>query len=195
MTIEKVKQEGGFFFPPGGILIWMVIIVEIITFAAGLTAFSVQRRSNIELFQKSAQMLNQGFALANTIILITGGYFMAMAISRLRQDDNRASSAWTLAAVFTGIAFLMLKGFEYYQKLEHGIGLEYNQFFNFYWLLTGFHYLHVLLGTMILLVMYFKIKKRIYNKNNLLDVETSAAFWHMCDLIWLLLFAVLYLIK
>ncbi len=192
---EKVNQEEGFLYPPGGILIWMVIIVEIVTFAAGLTAFSVQRISNIELFRESAHLLNQGFALANTIILISGGYFMAMAISKLKKNDNRASSAWTLAAVFSGLGFLLLKGLEYYQKLEHGIGLEYNQFFNFYWLLTGFHYLHVFLGTMILLVMYFKIKKNIYNKDNFLDVETSAAFWHMCDLIWLLLFAVLYLIK
>lgn len=194
VTEETVKEEG-FLYPPGGILIWMVIVVEIITFAAGLTAFSVLRSSNIELFQKSAGMLNQGFALANTIILITGGYFMAMAVTKLKQGNNGSSSAWTLAAVFSGLAFLMLKGFEYYQKLEHGIGLEYNQFFNFYWLLTGFHYLHVFLGTIILLFMFFKIKNKAYDKNNHLDVETSAAFWHMCDLIWLLLFAVLYLIK
>ena len=192
--VNELKEDKGFFYPPGGILIWIVIIVEIITFAAGLTAFSVQRISHLQLFRESAAMLNQGFALANTVILISGGYFMAMAVSKLRSAKAN-SAAWTLAAVFAGLGFLFLKGLEYYQKLEHGIGLEHNQFFNFYWLLTGFHYLHVLLGTLILLVMFFKIKKGIYHKDNYLDVETGAAFWHMCDLIWLLLFAVLYLIR
>lgn len=189
------ENKKAFLYPPGGILIWIVILVELVTFAAGLIIFSIQRVANPELFYNSGQLLFQELALANTVILITGGYFMAMAVTKLKDGDNKKSSFWTLAAIATGIAFLILKSFEYYQKLEHGISLDYNSFFTFYWLLTGFHYLHVLIATLILVAVYFKIKTGKYSKDDFLDVESSAAFWHMCDLVWLMLFAVIYLLN
>ncbi|HHO55352.1 MAG TPA: nitric oxide reductase [Trueperaceae bacterium] len=191
--IENNKKA--FLYPPGGILIWIIILVELITFAAGLTIFSIQRNANPELFYESGQLLLQNVALINTIILITGGYFMAMAVSVLKKGDYKKSSSWTLAAIVTGLAFLLLKSYEYYQKLEHGISLDYNSFFTFYWLLTGFHYLHVLIATLILVGVYFNTKAGKYSQDNFLDVESSAAFWHMCDLIWLLLFAIIYLLN
>lgn len=192
-----MQQENtrAFLYPPGGILIWIIILVELVTFAAGLIIFSIQRLANPEMFANSGQLLFQELALANTIILITGGYFMAMSVKQLKLGDNQKSSTWTLAAIITGIGFLILKSFEYYQKLEHGISLDYNSFFTFYWLLTGFHYLHVLIATLILTGVYFQIRMGKYSKDNFLDVESSAAFWHMCDLVWLMLFAVVYLLN
>jgi len=182
-------------YPPGGILIWIIIIVELLTFVAGLSLFSLQRIAHPKLFYESGQLLLQKIALANTLILITGGYFMAMAVAEVKQGRSRQGSAWTLAAIATGLAFILLKSYEYYQKLEHGISLDYNNFFTFYWFLTGFHYLHVLIATVILIGIYFNIRAGKYSKDNFLDVESSAAFWHMCDLIWLLLFAVIYLLN
>ncbi len=189
------ENKKAFWYPPGGILLWIIILVELVTFAAGLTIFSIQRQANLELFQSSGQLLLQKIALINTIILITGGYFMAMSVNSLKRADSQKSAVWTLAAIATGIGFLLLKSYEYYQKLEHGISLDYNLFFTFYWLLTGFHFLHVLIATLILLGIYFNIKAGKYSANNLLDVESSAAFWHMCDLVWLMLFAVIYLLN
>jgi len=82
---------------------------------------------------------------------------------------------------------------EYQQKIEHGLVLGYDTFFNFYWLLTGFHVIHVLVGMVILISIYFGLKNE-KKTMKLEDIEAGAAFWHMCDLIWLLLFPVLYLI-
>lgn len=192
MLVDKKKD---FLYPPGGILIWIVILVELITFAAGLTIFSMQKIANPELFYESGKLLLQKIALVNTIILITGGYFMAMAVTSLKQDKPKESSSWTLAAIATGLAFILLKSYEYYQKLEHGINLDYNSFFTFYWLLTGFHYLHVLIATLILVGVYFNIRAGKYSKEKFLDVESSAAFWHMCDLVWLMLFPIIYLLN
>ena len=96
--------------------------------------------------------------------------------------------------VLTGCGFLILKGIEFFDKLEHGYHLTYNSFFTFYWLLTGFHFIHVLVGIVILVVLAIYLRKGVYDKNNYFDVETGGAFWHMCDLIWLLLFPVLYLL-
>ena len=71
--------------------------------------------------------------------------------------------------------------------------MNYNTFFSFYWMLTLFHVIHVVVGLVILLSVYFGIKKQIVT-TSIEDFEASAAFWHMCDLIWLLLFPVIYLI-
>jgi len=92
-----------------------------------------------------------------------------------------------------GFLFLGLKSVEYYDKLNMGLVLDYNTFFSFYWLLTGFHVIHVLVGLVILSFFYYTLKKQ-KTESNLEDIEAGAAFWHMCDLIWLLLFPVIYLI-
>jgi nitric oxide reductase NorE protein len=78
-------------------------------------------------------------------------------------------------------------------QIKHGLTLDHNIFFTFYWLLTGFHVIHVLVGIVILSSMYMSITKK--NRNvNMEDIEAGAAFWHLCDLIWLLLFPVIYLL-
>ena len=93
-----------------------------------------------------------------------------------------------------GILFLFIKGYEFYDKIGHGLTIDYDSFFTFYWLLTGFHFIHVLVGVVILLFVARGIRKAVYSKDDYLDVESGGAFWHMCDLIWLFLFPVLYLL-
>ena len=88
---------------------------------------------------------------------------------------------------------MVLKSVEYYEKLEVGLHMDYDSFFRFYWLLTGFHFIHVLVGLVILIIISFSIRKKQANAS-LEDIDASASFWHMCDLIWLLLFPVLYLL-
>ncbi len=182
------------FYPPGGILIWMVILVEVITFTIALIVFAFQRQDAVSVFNSSQAMLNKTIGTINTIILLTSGYFMAEALHLLKSGNDEKSKIYMRFTIAFGIAFLVLKGFEYLQKLEHGINFRYNTFFTFYWMLTGFHFLHVLFGVILLTFVYLRIKKGVYSKNNFLDVETSASFWHMCDLIWMLLFPTLYLI-
>ena len=89
--------------------------------------------------------------------------------------------------------FLALKSYEYYEKLGSGLEMWDNMFYTFYWLLTGFHLVHVVVGMVILAYMSFKINA-VKSPTDALDLESGAAFWHMYDLIWLLLFPSLYLI-
>ncbi|HFA49964.1 MAG TPA: nitric oxide reductase [Bacteroidetes bacterium] len=183
-----------FLYPPGGILIWIIIIVETITFGAGIIAFAWQRNLAAEMFDTSQQTLNVTIGFINTLFLLTSGFFVAEAIRYLKLDNMPKSRNLMRVAMLFGFAFLFLKGFEYYGKLEHGLDLTHNTFFTFYWLLTGFHFLHVSVGLVILGALSANIRQEKYNGNNYLDVETGAAFWHMCDMIWLLLFPVLYLL-
>jgi len=189
-----VQNHKNVYYPPGGILIWGIIILEIITFSIALIIFAYQRQADLDTFIASQNMLNKTLGTINTIVLITSGFFMATSLHFLKEGNNKKSKKWILLTMFLGVVFLVLKGYEYSDKLGHGLTLEHNQFFIYYWLLTGFHFIHVFVGLIILSFLYFGIKKGSYNKSNLLDVETGAAFWHMCDLIWLFLFPVLYLL-
>ena len=95
--------------------------------------------------------------------------------------------------ILGGLLFVLLKGIEYYLKINAGYTLGFNSFYTFYWLLTGFHVIHVIVGLVILFFMLIGFN-RSKSENNIEDVEAGATFWHMCDLIWLLLFPTLYLI-
>ncbi len=192
MENTKVDYKN-IFYPPGGILIWILIILELITFSAALIALAVSSKEDPVLFHQSRLMLNVVYGTVNTLFLLTSGYFMAVAIRNLKQKNIKRTLFFIKLAMSGGVLFLLLKGLEYYQKIEHGITLGYNTFFNFYWLLTGFHVIHVTVGLVILLFLLFGIKKKKIHYD-ILDAEAGAAFWHLCDLIWLLLFPMLYLV-
>jgi len=148
-------------------------------------------KENPELFHQSRLALNTTFGALNTVFLLTSGFFMATTVHQFKQNNSLKAAFFLKITMLGGFLFLILKGVEYYLKIDAGYTLGYNSFFTFYWLLTGFHVIHVLVGLVILLFMYNGIRKET---TVLEDVEASAAFWHMCDLIWLLLFPILYLI-
>ncbi|MCP4125161.1 MAG: nitric oxide reductase [Bacteroidetes bacterium] len=182
------------FYPPGGILIWIVIILEVTVFGAGMIAFSKQGSLTPDIFSQSRALLNPNIGLANTIILLTSGFFVARSVHHLKEGNQKESRMTMWAACILGFAFLLLKGIEFAGKANHGFDIAYDSFFMYYWLLAGFHYIHVLIGLVILLFMLRGISKGSYHKSDFLDVESGAAFWHMCDWIWLMLFPLLYLL-
>jgi nitric oxide reductase NorE protein len=181
------------YYPPGGILMWIIIFLELFTFGMALVAFVYYGNQEPEVFHQSRLQLNTTFGVINTVVLLTSGLFMAAAVQDFKEHNIRKSSLYFKLAMLGGLVFIMVKSIEYYHKIEAGISLETNIFFTFYWLLTAFHLIHVLVG----LVILVWTNKGLTKKNSdtaVEDVEACAAFWHMCDLIWLLLFPVLYLI-
>lgn len=181
-------------YPPGGIMIWMILSVELLTFIPALIMFMAERQANLELFQASAAKLDAWSGTINTIALLTSGWLMAASITALRKQKQSHALKFLGGAIGFGILFLFIKSMEYSGKLDAGLNLRYNTFFTFYWLLTGFHFLHVLLGVLLLSFMWYRLKKQYYSSGNYYDIETSAVFWHMCDLIWVLLFPIFYLL-
>lgn len=180
--------------PPGGILVWLLIILEIFTFLGASLVFLYYRADNLSSFIESQEHLDPILGTVNTIILITSGYLMAISLLFLRQNNNAKSSKYMFVGVLLGVLFLAVKGYEFYAKIELGIGFSYNTFFTFYWMMTGFHFIHVLFGVGLLAVINKSIKNNKYNSESLFDVESSISYWHMCDLIWILIFPILYLL-
>ncbi len=192
MNTNKIDYKS-IYYPPGGILMWIIIFLELLTFGMALVAFVYYGKEQPELFHESRMQLNSTFGAINTIFLLTSGFFMANAVMEFKSNNRYKSSQYFKLTMIGGTLFLLLKGVEYYHKIDSGITLDTNMFFTFYWMLTGFHLIHVIMGLIILIwTNYGMMKKK--SDTGIDDVEACAAFWHMCDLIWLLLFPVLYLI-
>lgn len=192
MVTQKIESKD-IYYPPGGILLWILIFLELITFGMALIALVYSSKQEPELFHTSRLLLNPIYGTINTLLLVTSGFFMVASVENLKAEKKQKSLRFLLATMLFGILFLTLKGVEYSSKIDDGLSIDYNLFFTFYWLLTLFHVIHVIVGIVILTAIYFGIKKE-KSGTSIEDVEASAAFWHMCDLIWLLLFPIIYLI-
>nr|WP_049792639.1 cytochrome c oxidase subunit 3 [Polymorphum gilvum] len=166
---------------------WVLIVSELLVFGAGLAAFLAVRLADPAGFAEAQDHLYRAAAGFNTLVLVTSGLLAALAV-RLRETGRRAPARGLLAgAAGLGLVFLVVKGLEYADAAGAGLGVESHAFFTFYYLLTGFHAAHVAAGMVILGLVAWKDEPRA--------VEAGAAFWHMVDLVWVLLFPVIYLLR
>jgi nitric oxide reductase NorE protein len=196
--MEKSKNKN-IIYPPGDAGIWIIIYIELITFGLFFLGYVYSRRQDVELFNSSQLALNQTSGFINTILLITSSYFVIRAVHSIKTYEIKKASIyatrWLNAAIGLGGFFLIIKMSEFVTKYSQGINLSTNKFFMFYFLLTVFHFLHVLLGMIILFNIKEKTKIQGYNKNDLKGMQTGASYWHMVDLLWIVLFPLIYIIR
>lgn len=172
---------------PGNPLMWVLIISELLVFGAFFLGFGVTRLLYPEMFHAGQATLDLRLGGLNTLILITSGWMAAKAVQAVGRGHGAVSRRWVAGAMLFGVGFLVVKGTEYADKAAHGIGIETDTFFTLFFLMTGFHAMHVLMGLVVLGIVAWK--------NTLENMETGAAFWHMVDLIWLILFPIVYLVR
>ena len=189
-------------YPPGDFAIWIIIYVELITFGLLFLGYAFSRRGDVALFNESQLMLNQTSGFINTLILVTSSYFVIKAVKAITSmseesvaEANAKASKWLLLAIGCGVAFGFIKSAEFYHIFGEGIGLSTNKFFMFYIMLTAFHFMHVMLGSFILFVIYKKTKTVGYTFGDYRGIETGASYWHMVDLLWIVLFPLVYIIR
>ncbi len=178
---------GGVGALPGNPMMWVLIGSELLVFGAGLIGLAGARLMQPELFAASQASLDRLTGTINTGVLLTSGFFAALAVAAIRQGRVQRARAWLAGAGALGLAFLVIKIFEYAEKAQAGIGLDTNDFFTLYYLLTGFHLAHVVFGLIILVVVGLSAR--------LETIETGTAFWHMVDLVWVLIFPMIYLVR
>lgn len=172
---------------PGNPIMWILIISELLVFGAFFIGFAVVRLLHPEMVLAGQQVLSIPLGGLNTLILVTSGWCAARAIqSRVTVGVGR-SRLWLAAAGGLGLCFLVVKGIEYADKAHRGLGIDTDTFWTLFYLMTGFHALHVVMGIVVLTIVGWK--------NSLENLETGAAFWHMVDLIWLILFPMVYLLR
>ncbi len=180
---------------PGDLAIWFFIFMELLVFGIFFIVYSIKRIQNVGLFNEFQQTLNRELGAANTILLITSSYFVVRAVHAIKKDKVKSCVLWLYAALAGASGFLILKSMEYHDKFSHGINLQTNDFYFFYLSLTLFHFLHVILGMIILLAVAIKAQHGAYSATNHTGVETGASYWHMVDLVWIILFPLVYIIR
>ena len=188
--------------PPGDFAVWIIIYVELLTFALFFLGYAFSRRADIELFNGSQEILSQTSGFINTFILITSSFFVVKGVQVIKnmtqenyKEFNLKASRWLLLALTCGVAFLVIKITEFSHVFGLGINLSTNKFFMFYILLTGFHFMHVLLGSVVLFNIYQKTKSYGYTPDDYKGFESGASYWHMVDLLWIVLFPLIYIIR
>ena len=193
--MNKIKTK----YPPGDFAIWIIIYIELLTFGLFFIGYIYSRRGDIELFNASQTLLDQRLGFINTIILLTSSYFVVKAVNIIKSINTKEAfdkaSRYLIGAIGLGGIFLVLKMSEFVGKYGQGINLSTNKFFMFYFLLTMFHFLHVLLGMIILYNLQQKTKLGGYTKDEHKGLETGASYWHMVDLLWIVLFPLIYIIR
>ena len=180
---------------PGDFAIWIFIFAELLVFGIFFIIYAVIRLQNLEMFNLYQDTLNREIGAINTLLLITASYFVVLAVHAIRRDQVDACVRWLYASLGAGTGFLILKSIEFNTKFSAGIDLNTNTFYFFYLSLTAFHFLHVILGMIILGAIVFKAQRGQYNAREHTGIETGASYWHMVDLVWIVLFPLVYVIR
>lgn len=191
--MSQVAKSNDIASPPGGVIVWFIIFLELITFIAGIYFYFSYRSHELELFRQMQKNLNLVFGIMNTLFLVTSGYLVALSLENLKQSKKEKSLFYLFWGIVVGSGFIVLKSFEYHEKIQQGLTSSYNHFYTFYWFLTFFHFMHVVFATIILSVIYYRIKHS--KESEIGTLEVGASLWHMCDLIWILLFPTLFYIR
>jgi len=179
----------------GDLGVWLIILLELLTFAILFVAFAFARNGELEVFQASQKTLNLHAGALNTVLLITGSWCVACAVRAVQCDACALGARWLLASLACGAGFVGIKLGEYAEKLQAGVDLSSNTFYMFYIFLTGFHFLHVLVGMLALVYLWVKTRRGAYGSHDSHALETGAAFWHMVDLLWIVLFPLVYVMR
>ena len=171
----------------------------ILTFIAADTAnfilffgyFMVERMQQPALFARSAGLLDVPLGVLNTVILVSSGWLVALAVEAASTGDMHKVRRHLASAIGIGLCFGIVKAIEYAAKIAHGITPQTDVFFTFYYVFTGVHLLHYVLGIALLVATLARAQRA--DAAFVAWIKSCALFWHMVDLLWVFLFAMLYL--
>jgi cytochrome c oxidase subunit 3 len=185
---------------------WLFLGTEVLLFAGLFLGYTVYRHFYHEAFHEASRSLDVVLGAANTIILITSSLTVALAFNAVKHNKTKLAAGLLFFTIICALAFLGIKAVEYTQKFEHGSlpGKWYhnphitapgaNLYFTIYFLSTGLHAFHVIVGASVLAYVFLGLLKGKYGAKNTLAVELGGLYWHLVDLVWIFLFPLLYLI-
>ena len=198
---ETAEQE----FSSSKLGMWLFLGQELLFFSALFVAYAVYRSLNPEMFIDAHHHLSWKMGALNTVVLILSSFTMVMAV-RCTQVNQIKAAFWYLFSTFSFAGlFMVVKGFEYAEKIHHGYlpsiwfhgeGLYENMhiFFGIYFVMTGLHGLHVLVGMGLIVWLMINTKRGKNHSENFTLMENVGLYWHLVDLVWIFLFPLLYLI-
>jgi len=183
---------------------WLFLFTELLLFGGMFIIYSVYRYNNPDAFHLAAKELNTIIGTFNTAILLTSSLTMALSITAIQRNNKSLSIFFQLLTVVLALGFMVNKYFEWTAKFNHGIYPGGEQllsresgeilFFGLYYVMTGLHGLHVIIGVVLILVMTRFTAKGIIRQDSYVKLESAGLYWHLVDIIWIFLFPLFYLI-
>jgi cytochrome c oxidase subunit III len=183
---------------------WLFLFTELILFGGMFLLYSVYRFQYADEFHLAAKELNTIMGAFNTAVLLTSSLTMVLAIIAIQRDQKALSIVMQLITIFLALFFLVNKYFEWTAKFHHGIYPGSEEllskssgeilFFGLYYVMTGLHGIHVIVGMVLIAVMTRMTRKDIITKDSYVRLENAGLYWHLVDIIWIFLFPLFYLI-
>jgi len=188
----------------GKLGMWIFLFTELFLFGGLFLVYAVFRAKYSEDFHTAARELNAFIGTMNTVFLLVSSMTVAMSITAIQKNQRKLAMFLVMVTLFLAALFMMNKYFEWSHKFELKLypGSEVLKnlprgellFFGLYFMMTGLHAIHVLIGMILLSINFVKIGTHRVNQNHYLLLENSGLYWHLVDLIWIFLFPLLYLI-
>ncbi|KAA0247346.1 MAG: cytochrome c oxidase subunit 3 family protein [Ignavibacteriota bacterium] len=183
---------------------WLFLFTELLLFGGMFLLYSVYRFDHADQFHLAAKELNTILGTFNTAILLTSSLTIALSIVAIQRDQKNLSVLLQILTIILALFFLINKYFEWSAKFHHGIypGSEILLskssgeilFFGLYYVMTGLHGIHVVVGMFLIAVMTRQTKKGVITKDSYVRLENAGLYWHLVDIIWIFLFPLFYLI-
>lgn len=180
---------------PGEAGIWVLIFGEMTVFASIFASFLHYRHFDVAGFAAAQAELTKAIGLANTLLLLTSSLFVAKAVHATRLGDVARAPRLFALALACAVGFIALKSFEYYELFARGVAVDSHVFFGFYFGLTALHLGHVVIGAILLALLSRVTRNPIAKPMHYALVESAGCFWHMVDLLWIVIFPLLYLVE
>ncbi|HQT97759.1 MAG TPA: cytochrome c oxidase subunit 3 family protein [Thermodesulfobacteriota bacterium] len=174
--------------------LWTFLATEVLLFGALFTAYTVFRVKYPALFQSEHLKLNRVLGTLNTLVLITSSLAVALGVDAIRRGKARLLEKYYGVTVLLGAVFLCVKYIEWTEEFHHGLYPGTNIFFSLYFMMTGLHGIHVILGMGALTYVVVLSKRGRFSGSYHTPVEVVGLYWHFVDLVWIYLFPLLYLI-
>lgn len=182
---------------------WLFLFTELLLFGGMFLLYAVYLARYPQEFVTGGHQLNVALGAVNTVVLLTSSLLAAMAVSAIQRNDRRLAMLLLSGTVVCAAAFLAIKYLEWSAKIQHGIfpgspklaagPPGESVFFSLYYLTTGIHGLHVLIGATLLTWVTLKVKHNAVHSGDYVLLENSALYWHLVDLIWIFIFPLYYL--
>lgn len=170
---------------------WLFLGSEIMFFTGFFGAYIVARSAAVDAV---AIPLDRGLGAFNTLVLITSSLTMALAVLYSKKGERQKTGLWLALTFLLACVFLVVKGIEYAAHFREGIYPSSDIFHGFYFLLTGFHGLHVIGGMISIAILWFRNRRGDFDEHYNDPIEMTGLYWHFVDLVWIFLFPALYLL-
>jgi nitric oxide reductase NorE protein len=178
---------------PGDSHIWVMVLGDLVIFGAYFLIFTIHRAMARSEFTAAQAHLDVTIGVINTLVLLTSSLFVAHGVHAARAGKFDRSRRLMWIGGLCGVLFIVVKVYEWSVEIHGGSTLPSSDFFTFYFMLTGVHLFHVALGLLILGIVVRELRNP--RRRRMSMVESGAVYWHMVDLLWIVIFALLYVMR